>query len=264
MYYIPQIKNTQPLCMSLLGVLLLNNRITEILPRSFDKNYWQPLSFWLYAKVKGLTCDFILHEPTVSWVQVGCSQSEQSHRLLVFWHFKTVIHSAKSGPVVILIQHCDTHCGLGKVRRKTAVFGINCLKQRLTWRAFFFFCFIIWKNFLLLSCSSCVMTLNWHNWTHFQSWIKQLHARLATGERKARFFAHYYAVNKQFYLCTCHSVVLFAFPVQGPGGWYNTCHWVDGENIISKSSVRHDTIAPWNNNDNLYVDSNLINSYTKT
>lgn len=136
-----------------------------------------------------ITCDFILHEPTVSWVQIDRSQREQSHWLLVFWHFKTVVHSAKSGPVVILIQHCDTHCGLGKVWWKTAVFGINCLKQRLTWRGiFFFFCFIILKNFLLVSYSSCVMTLNWRNWTHFHSWIKQLHARLATGERRGRFF----------------------------------------------------------------------------
>lgn len=73
------------------------------------------------------TSDFVVHHPTVPGVLICGSNCEERHRLLVLRHLQTVVHSPKSRPVVILIQHCDAHCGLGEIGRRTTISGINCL-----------------------------------------------------------------------------------------------------------------------------------------
>lgn len=73
------------------------------------------------------TSDFVVHQSTVPEVLIHGSNGEERHRFLVLRYLQTIVHSPKSRSIVILIQHCDAHCGLGKIGRRTTISGINCL-----------------------------------------------------------------------------------------------------------------------------------------
>lgn len=74
-----------------------------------------------------LTRDFVMQHPIVPRVLIRGSYGEKCHRLLILRHFQTVVHPAKGRPIVILIQHGHTHCGLGEIGRSTTISDINCL-----------------------------------------------------------------------------------------------------------------------------------------
>lgn len=69
----------------------------------------------------------VLQSATFTTVLVGSFDDKKLYRFQVLWQLKAVLQLPKNRSIVVLVQDCDLHRGLGKIRGHPPIFGIHCI-----------------------------------------------------------------------------------------------------------------------------------------